>query len=367
MRYILTLLFLVLFIFNCHPCQADSYEKIPIYKQINTHKLIVIGQLSGLSNNVNEFKIVKIIKGAEKKKILFVASPRMGFFERPITNVNNIGELYLLFLNRESNGTEFVLDSFQAIVRISAEDDPQLRAVEIMYKLLQVEEEQRVTLLDEVWVNESNKTKYELLQEFYYWKSDSVVKFLSNALRSDDFSLMEHANIVIKVHGYRETIPILIESVLQRDSIHAARTLGELKAQEGYEAIIEAINNPEFGSKTYLPIALGDLGDPRAIPVLIRLLNVKVGENNEDWQLDGNGYAALALAKLKAVEAIKPIIDRLEKGGYADTKIIDALGEFGTDAKEALPLLLKILVADEDNQTRNCVQRAIDKIEGRNK
>ena len=74
---------------------------------------------------------------------------------------------------------------------------------------------------------------------------------------------------------------------------HVMKLIGWLKYTPGYNLLVEALNNrePQFQkSRAAAALALGELGDLRAIPLLIASLDTKI------WDLK---YAILmALAKL---------------------------------------------------------------------
>jgi bilin biosynthesis protein len=75
---------------------------------------------------------------------------------------------------------------------------------------------------------------------------------------------------------------------------HVMKLFGWLKYAPGYDLLVEALNNrePQFQkSRAAAALALGELGDKRAIPLLVASLDTKI------WDLK---YAILmALAKLE--------------------------------------------------------------------
>lgn len=119
-----------------------------------------------------------------------------------------------------------------------------------------------------------------------------------------------------------------------------ARLLGEQKSPSSVSALVEAVHpsgDPDGrGVNKEIASALGLLGDAKAVPTLVRLLNTK------------DNYTTIAaiesLGKLKAKEAFEPLYEiandeKIEP--FITRKAIEALGELG-DAR-AVPGVLKAM------------------------
>ena len=119
-----------------------------------------------------------------------------------------------------------------------------------------------------------------------------------------------------------------------------ARLLGEQKSPHSLDAMLAAVEfsgDPDArGLNKEIALALGALGDPRAVPTLTRLLKTK------------DNYTTIAaiesLGKLKAKEAFEPLyeIAKDEKiEPFITRKAIEALGELGDP--RAIPELVKAM------------------------
>lgn len=120
-----------------------------------------------------------------------------------------------------------------------------------------------------------------------------------------------------------------------------ARLLGEQKDKGAIEALDNALDfgNPDSDGKTLnkeIAAALGNIGDPRAIPTLVKLLKVK----DPYTQIE----AINAVGALKAKEATGPLLeiagnDNIE--AFVTKKAVQALGEIAP--VEAVPVLVQLM------------------------
>jgi HEAT repeat protein len=103
-------------------------------------------------------------------------------------------------------------------------------------------------------------------------------------------------------------------------------------------ALITALTDPE--SRTWAASYLGKLGDPAAIPALMRLLGAR------DFQ--ARAAAARALAKLGATEAVPALLDSVERGPEDVMRAwaIDSLGKIGS--REAVRKLIDVLGSSDE-------------------
>jgi HEAT repeat protein len=80
-------------------------------------------------------------------------------------------------------------------------------------------------------------------------------------------------------------------------------------------------------------LALGEIGDPAAIPPLVKALAEKPGATERD-AAEMNRHVADALGALRAREAVPALTDLLQKSrdGFAQVAAVDALGRIGDPA-----------------------------------
>ena len=134
----------------------------------------------------------------------------------------------------------------------------------------------------------------------------------------------------LRVHSSMKTLKNKRKDKLARDS--AARVLVEMDDEGIIESLIQLLNNET--AQRSVAIALGEIGEIRAVEPLIQLL------------MNGDQYvrsiAAGALGKIKDKKAVEPLIQILASGEITSkVAAAQALGELGdTKATEALILAL---------------------------
>lgn len=126
-----------------------------------------------------------------------------------------------------------------------------------------------------------------------------TMEFLIRQLYETDFGLCYLATQTI-LDDLAEEAPAALLATYEEEAYndygahyHVMKLIGWLKYQPGYDLLVEALNNrePQFQkSRAAAALALGELGDQRAIPLLVACLETKI------WDLK---YAILmALDKL---------------------------------------------------------------------
>ncbi|WP_295615745.1 HEAT repeat domain-containing protein [Chamaesiphon sp. GL140_3_metabinner_50] len=126
-----------------------------------------------------------------------------------------------------------------------------------------------------------------------------TLEFLIRQLYETDFGLCYLATQTI-LDNFAELAPAALLATYEAEAYndygahyHIMKLFGWLKYAPGYDLLVEALNNrePQFQkSRAAAALALGELGDKRAIPLLVASLDTKI------WDLK---YAILmALAKL---------------------------------------------------------------------
>jgi HEAT repeat protein len=144
--------------------------------------------------------------------------------------------------------------------------------------------------------------------------------------------------------------------------IHAAETLGRLKATEAVPALIEAVISEDWGVRLSAAMALGDIGEAAdaAVPTL--------GNALQDENPSVRSGAAWALGRIgkPAKSAVSALVAALnDESALTRLNAAHALGRIGVDAKAAVPALQQAR-RDEDAKVRQAAGEALKKIEPSN-
>jgi len=128
----------------------------------------------------------------------------------------------------------------------------------------------------------------------------------------------------------------------------AAVALGKIGDPAAVEAVIPLLRDRDAGVRVRAAHALADLHDPRACkPLIAALRRMRIPpevqgsrcglQPDPEWK--PASHAAWALGKLKAGEAVEPLIRALERGdGYYKAYVAEALGRIG-DPRAIQPLI----------------------------
>jgi len=146
---------------------------------------------------------------------------------------------------------------------------------------------------------------------------------------------------------------IVVRAFRTNSKITAARSLGEMgpEAVEAVPALVEALesgpNDIDTGDgclpyRSTIAIALGKIGDARAIGPLTEKLKVK------EKATFGSGYSGGTFP--------------YQPTGVGHHAIVEALGMFGADAKSAVPFI-RALEDTDDYRLRQTIKRSIAQIE----
>lgn len=135
----------------------------------------------------------------------------------------------------------------------------------------------------------------------------------------------------------------------------AAAVVFSQMGQAGYFPLITAISSKLFYVRQAAAAALGELGDPQAVPVLVEAL--------EDEYMHVRQAAAYALMRVGDDTTVEPLIARLRDTEEVVRNIAaNALGEIG-DAR-ALPELERVAAQDTEKVSGSAMD-AIAKIKAR--
>lgn len=120
------------------------------------------------------------------------------------------------------------------------------------------------------------------------------------------------------------------------------------------QPLLETLDHEQHPVRQMATLALGDVGDPRAVPNLVRRL--------DDPQDAVRQAAAHALGKIGAAEAVEPLLESLaDESDIVRNAAVKALGLIGDP--RALPALMRAM--DEDTETiAEWAGKAIAQIQG---
>lgn len=139
--------------------------------------------------------------------------------------------------------------------------------------------------------------------------------------------------------------------------IDAARTLGEIgaAATEAVPALIAVLQKGAALSQQSAAEALGEIGDPRAIPTLTRLASKISGVDSHADSVGQSAIASLARFGPAAREAVPVLLDlmtpRPRRPGDSDTRlrVASALAAIGDTSQELVDALREL--AKQDGET----------------
>lgn len=128
----------------------------------------------------------------------------------------------------------------------------------------------------------------------------------------------------------------------------AAKKLGEIKSKKAVDILIQTLKNDNDANvRNEAIIALGKIGDPKAVDSLLSAVNIA----------DTEGIAMISLTQIKGPEAADAFIRHLEDLDTRKKEVaIDCLGRMGSSDKETVnkitDALLKYLNENSDNSGR---------------
>ncbi|MCI0378519.1 MAG: hypothetical protein L0215_13000 [Gemmataceae bacterium] len=342
--------------------QAD-YRPTPLSKALAAHELVVVGEVTERANGEVKVKSIAVVKGEAPDSLLTLPDVwRLeSFCPGPVPLER--GKTYFLMLQRKPGGGFALSPNKYAdgVVGVSSRDAPLVRAAVILHALSQQNRiETRVATLAQAWAKESDETKLRLVEAFAQNPPDvATVPFLVEALSTEDkhFSLIGMSAHAMQKHKYKETVPALLRTVKSKGPgcLDAAKTLGLMKVREAYEPIMALIDDPAIGNRPYFIEALVYLEDKRAIPFFLKTLyrnlhgSDQSGEKIKSWSIQENEFAALGLGRLRAPQAIDPLLVLLAKAGHKDLRVraVQALGDIGPPAHRASAMILELLRTEQ--------------------
>ena len=197
--------------------------------------------------------------------------------------------------------------------------------------------------------------------------NSELIEFVLQGLAQRSISNVDWIYFVYEIVEFKDSrlVGLLIEWL--RDLLYANKdSYHRTKRRKVFDSKLYQVNTENFDYfclETGLPKILGELGDIRAVPVLISALN-----NDELYNFDGLEYygynsrvcSAKALGQLKDKRATIPLIETLrdDMNEVRQTSAW-ALGEIG-DSQAVDPLIEAL--ADSDKEVRDAAREALNKL-----
>jgi HEAT repeat protein len=173
-----------------------------------------------------------------------------------------------------------------------------------------------------------------------------VVTSLRDLLDNGDEVDKCNASRALGSIGATEAIDDLVLKLRDEDidvCIDAAEALGKLKAGHIVPALLDSLkNDPDGELKTAIVKALGEIEDPRSIPILLEIADHQPEDmhydSNDDWDnwWDMQQQAVIALGNMKAESAI-PVLQKLlveEETLDIEHDILQALARIGSNGEQ---------------------------------
>ncbi|GAK56397.1 Alr1903 protein [Candidatus Vecturithrix granuli] len=183
----------------------------------------------------------------------------------------------------------------------------------------------------------------------WFWrKLISTYTDADSGLRSSAMDLLKELG---RSEYSLEILEPLIEGLKNSDKdmrILSANTLGRIRAREVIPILLEALQDDNTNVVYNVVECLGDIGDPRAVPALMHLLNTHVDEWVRAATLE-------ALGKIGDQRVVELLLSLVNKELVVDP-LINALGTLGDS--RAIPVLVNYLKA-EDRDIRELALKAL--------
>lgn len=194
----------------------------------------------------------------------------------------------------------------------------------------------------------------------------AVPKLRDCLLDPDPLCRVETAHALWNLQGDQAAVVSIFREALgnpskeiRRVAINHLRSMVNVCPELWDELARCATNDEDIGVKYW---ALQDLGncDRRAVPVLIAI----VAGRELGTTYYRNALEALGNLGSESKEAVPFLLSQLfsDGNGIAKTRIVEPLGEIGPEAREAVPALLALLTNAKDGDLRAAVAVALGKI-----
>ena len=169
------------------------------------------------------------------------------------------------------------------------------------------------------------------------YRANGLFDELLSMLRSDDSTVRRVAIAELPELGERAIQP-LVEALQDEDFVNvqnAAFALGEMGSESAVRALLGLFGRSDQAAQVMIFTVLGMIGGETAVSWLLYIL-----ANNKDWNYQI--YAARALGEIGDPHAVPKLIEVMQTG-WRDVRSVaaDALGRIGDEA--AVPALLEAL------------------------
>lgn len=181
----------------------------------------------------------------------------------------------------------------------------------------------------------------------------NAIKDLLQAIKDRDWWVRSRAADALGRIGGRKVAESVIELIKDDDEFIRRSAIEIINATEDpdtYDVLVKAVGDTDWWVRERAIDGLAALGNTKAIPVLISLLN------KEQTDSDMEVIIIKALAKLNAKSAIKPIISQLKDGSETVKK--EALHALGRLTDEPNAVLVKSVINKVAQTTEGEVREA---------
>ncbi len=178
------------------------------------------------------------------------------------------------------------------------------------------------SLLLEALVDPSSEVRKLAAEGILKRPDDLLFHDLAELLRLDDAGLRSEV-ITLLIRLGERVLPVLRERLCDDDDdvrIFAANISGHIGAAEGVSALLMALTDPNPNVRYAVVEALGKIGDARAIPFLLELIE------RDEW----TQFPAIeALGRIGDPAAIPILLKQAESSSWLRVAAIEALGRLG--------------------------------------
>lgn len=190
---------------------------------------------------------------------------------------------------------------------------------------------------------------------------NALTQLLQRGDEADRCYVSQALGKLTRPEEYSEIATILLPYLRDQDidvCIDAATTLGKLGGDGTIDALLESLEkDPDGEIKSAIARALGELGDPKAIPGLIRVMEhrdegIEIIEDGWDIWWDVQLAAVQSLGKLQATEAVPNLVALLhsDEGEDIEADILRTLAQI--DSPESIAALEEILKSSDPRKQR---------------
>jgi hypothetical protein len=156
--------------------------------------------------------------------------------------------------------------------------------------------------------NPGNRDENKKSEETTVKESKTRLSLYLELLKSPSARVRERAAVALGELGDRRAVPALIETLKDEDAVvreHAASALSDLGDRRAVPALIETLRDENAVVREHAATALGSLGDKQAVPAMIEALRDKDAVVRE--------HVATALGRLGDKRAVQPLTTALQK------------------------------------------------------